>query len=85
MHSSNETRPVLDIAALDELRACDEDGRGELLGELIDIYLSDTPKRLVVLRMAFDAGAAHPPEPHRAIPRAPGSSGTVRGLCSAAP
>jgi len=46
---------VIDQASLDELRACDPDGTG-LLAELIDIYLADTPPRLVALRLAFDAG-----------------------------
>jgi HPt (histidine-containing phosphotransfer) domain-containing protein len=56
MAAMDDTRPVLDVTALDELRACDEDGASGLVAELIDIYLADTPARLVVLRQAFDAG-----------------------------
>jgi len=50
-----DTDVVLDQSALAELRSCDPDGTG-LLAELIDIYLADTPPRLVALRLAFDAG-----------------------------
>ncbi|HTE05091.1 MAG TPA: Hpt domain-containing protein [Planctomycetota bacterium] len=48
--------PALDPAALDELRACDDDG--SLIAELIDLYLKDTPRRLALLREAHDAGDA---------------------------
>ena len=56
MSATENTRPVLDTAALDELRACDEGGDQSLVAELIDIYLSDTPGRLAALRVSFDSG-----------------------------
>jgi HPt (histidine-containing phosphotransfer) domain-containing protein len=55
MSVTEHGRPVLDPEALEELRACDEGGDGSLIAELIDIYLEDTPRRLAMLRMAFDA------------------------------
>jgi len=53
--STPNASAILDQAALDELRACDPDGKG-LLAELIEIYLADTPPRLTAIRLAFDAG-----------------------------
>ena len=52
----NETDTSLDADVLAELLACDPSG--ELLIELIDVYLEDTPPRLNALRRAFDAGDA---------------------------
>ncbi len=56
MSMTEHGRPTLDPASLAELRACDEDGDGGLLAELVDIFLEDTPRRMLLLRHAFDAG-----------------------------
>jgi signal transduction histidine kinase/CheY-like chemotaxis protein/HPt (histidine-containing phosphotransfer) domain-containing protein len=48
--------PAIDPSALDELRQLDEGA--EILGELIDIYLEDTPQRLEALAKAVAEGDA---------------------------
>lgn len=56
---SDSDRPVtLDTSPLQELRAFADDGGPDLLGELIDIYLDDTPPRLAQLVEASKAGDA---------------------------
>lgn len=52
-------RPVtLDTSPLQELRDFADDGGPDLLGELIDIYLDDTPPRLTQLVEASKSGDA---------------------------
>jgi HPt (histidine-containing phosphotransfer) domain-containing protein len=56
---SDSDRPVtLDTSPLDELRAFADDGGPDLLGELIDIFLDDTPPRLKQLNEAAQASDA---------------------------
>jgi len=50
----NSALPVIDPDVLDELLACDPSG--DLLRELIDVYLDDTPPRLDALHRALLAG-----------------------------
>lgn len=46
----------LDLDALDTLRECDTDGT--LIPELVDLFVSETPKRLGALRAAFGRASA---------------------------
>lgn len=46
---------ILDQDALDALRGLSGDGGGDLLGDLIDLFLSDTPGRIAKIRAAIDA------------------------------
>jgi CheY-like chemotaxis protein len=49
---------VLDRAVLDALRALHEEGEPDLLTELIDLFLTDTPPHLAALRTALHGGDA---------------------------
>jgi HPt (histidine-containing phosphotransfer) domain-containing protein len=44
---------VLDQNALEALRSLQDDGDDDLLGELIDLFLQDTPARLASIRKAI--------------------------------
>lgn len=44
--------PVIDPAAIDNLRSLDEDGQDTFLREIIGIFLEDMPQRLAELRLS---------------------------------
>ena len=46
-------RPLLDPSALEALRSISPEGDNTFLNELIDIYLTDTPKQLAALEEAL--------------------------------
>jgi HPt (histidine-containing phosphotransfer) domain-containing protein len=56
MKTPQETVPTFDPHALAEIRDCDPSGASDLVVELIDLFLEDTPARIAALRMGFDAG-----------------------------
>jgi HPt (histidine-containing phosphotransfer) domain-containing protein len=51
-----DQEPVLDPAAIDGLRSIAEGDGGAFFRELVDIFLTDTPKRLADLEQALAAG-----------------------------
>ncbi len=51
-----DAEPVLDPAAIAGLRSVAEGDGGAFFRELVDIFLADTPKRLVELEQALAAG-----------------------------
>ena len=56
--------PAIDDKVLDNIRALQMDGMPDLLSEMIDIYLTDTPLLFDALRRALAQGDA--PVAHRA-------------------
>ena len=54
----DEDVAFLGPAALDNIRAADEDGSDGLLGKLIDIYLENAPKLLAQIRAGLEANEA---------------------------
>ena len=56
--SDSRDEPVLDATVIASLRALEEDGVPGLLGELVDLFLSDTPARMRNLEDALDGGDA---------------------------
>jgi HPt (histidine-containing phosphotransfer) domain-containing protein len=46
---------IIDLDAIESLRALSPDGGGDFLRELIDMYLQDMPERLVELERALSA------------------------------
>ncbi len=50
--------PPIDESQLDELRMLSDDDGPDILGELIDIFLEDTPSRLIDLAQAVGNGDA---------------------------
>jgi len=57
-HDDSNRPAPLDTAPLDELRSFSDGDGPDLLGELIDIFLDDTPPRLDALLAATKAGDA---------------------------
>lgn len=57
-HDSGNRPAPLDTAPLEELRSFSDGDGPDLLGELIDIFLDDTPPRLDALLEAVKAGDA---------------------------
>ncbi len=53
-----EAETSVDQAVLDQLRELNEDGEPDILTELIDLFLRDTPPRLVALKDAIKEGDA---------------------------
>jgi HPt (histidine-containing phosphotransfer) domain-containing protein len=49
---------VIDVRAMASLRALNQKGDGRLLEELIDSFIADTPRQLVVMREAIAQGDA---------------------------
>ena len=49
---------IIDLQAIEALRALSPDDGGEFLRELVAIYLQDTPKRLAELELALASGDA---------------------------
>lgn len=60
-HASAGPNPI-DTAVLDELRLFQEEGGPDILGELIDIFLDDTPGRLQDMQQAVNGGDAESSE-----------------------
>ncbi|GJM20941.1 MAG: hypothetical protein DHS20C15_08560 [Planctomycetota bacterium] len=56
MHDESNRPAPLDTAPLEELRAFSEDDGPDLLSELIDIFLDDTPPRLDALLECVKGG-----------------------------
>ncbi len=50
---------LLDWSVLAGLRELQEEGEPDILGELIELFLTDVPPKLVVLREAAETGDAH--------------------------
>ena len=54
----------IDESRLDELRMLSDDQRPDILGELIDIFLDDTPAQLMALAHALDLSDPEPVMQH---------------------
>lgn len=56
MHVHMSEVPPIDANSIEQLRAINPDDGGEFLRELIDIFLSDTPRRIDEIASALTAG-----------------------------
>jgi HPt (histidine-containing phosphotransfer) domain-containing protein len=56
--NDDREKPVLDQAVIDGLRALEEDGAPGLLGELVELFLGDTPPRMSDMELALQTGNA---------------------------
>jgi len=59
MNDASTHHSPIDDAALAELRAFQEEGGPDILTELIDIFVEDTPERLGELEGAVESDDAH--------------------------
>lgn len=56
VNDSQGTAPAIDDSKLDDLRMLSDDDGPDILCELIDIFLDDTPARLIELARAVSTG-----------------------------
>lgn len=53
-----EVEDPIDYAVLESLRELQQDGEPDILGELVEMFVSDTEPRLAALREAVESGDA---------------------------
>ena len=56
--SESPDEPILDQDVIDGLRALEAEGAPGLFGELVDLFLSDTPPRMQAMEDALESGDA---------------------------
>jgi HPt (histidine-containing phosphotransfer) domain-containing protein len=69
------TRDVLDPAVVDSLRQLTPPGEPDVLAEILNVFLSEVPRRIERLKSAFREGNA--PDVQRAAHSLKGSSGNI--------